>query len=287
MKDIVVIGDIMIDIVAIIKEEIHRGSDTESNTTMQFGGAAANVATWLGIQQQPCRLVGAIGKDLFGELFAKRFSTLLVKNSLFTSKRNTGSVIAISHPDNERSMLAELGANIDVQQAFDESFITENSIVYISGYVLFQSSNADFVNNVIARARKMNATLVLDPASSAPLEKNATPELLNWLRSFDYMLPNEQEHESLQRLGYQRTNVVVEKRGSDGVIIHANGASVAIPAEALEVVDTVGAGDAFAAGFLSGLARGFSPEEAAKTGIKVASKACRIRGATPGVLDIK
>lgn len=114
MNDIVVIGDIMIDIVAIIKEEIHRGSDTESTTTMQFGGAAANVSTWLGIEQRPCRLIGAIGNDLFGELFTKRLATIPVEASLFTSRHNTGSVIAISHPDNERSMLADLGANIDV-----------------------------------------------------------------------------------------------------------------------------------------------------------------------------
>lgn len=287
MNDIIVIGDIMIDIVAIIKEEIHRGSDTESNTTMQFGGAAANVATWLGIEQQPCRLVGAIGNDLFGELFAKRFSTLPVEASLFTSKRNTGSVIAISHPDNERSMLAELGANIDLSRAFNESFITKNSIVYVSGYVLFQPSNANFVKNVIACAQRMNATLVLDPASSAPLEKNASSELLNWFAAFDYVLPNEQEYEMMQQLGYSTTNTVVEKRGSDGVIIHSHNTSVSIPAEPLEVVDTVGAGDACAAGFLSGLARGLTLKEAAKMGIRVASKACRIRGATPGVLEIK
>lgn len=287
MNDIIVIGDIMIDIVAIIKEEIHRGSDTESSTTMQFGGAAANVATWLGIEQQPCRLVGAVGDDLFGELFTQRFLSIPVEASLFKSERNTGSVIAISHPDNERSMLAELGANTDVSQAFDVSFITENSIVYVSGYVLFQPLNADFVNRVISRARSMNATLVLDPASSAPLEKNATPELLKWLSEFDYILPNEQEFETLQRLGYQMTNTVVEKRGSEGVIIHSRGTSVAIPAVPLDVVDTVGAGDACAAGFLSGLVRKNTLEEAVQTGITVASKACRIRGATPGVLEIK
>lgn len=287
MNDIVVIGDIMIDIVAIIKEEIHRGSDTESTTTMQFGGAAANVATWLGLEEQPCRLIGAIGNDLFGELFAKRFATISVEASLFRSKHNTGSVIAISHPDNERSMLAELGANIDVSRAFDDSLITENSIVYVSGYVLFQPSNSKFVDNVIARARHMNATLVLDPASSSPLEKNASPSLLTWLSNFDYILPNEQEYETLQQLGYKMANTVIEKRGPEGIIIHSDGKSVSIPAQPLDVVDTVGAGDACAAGFLGGLARGFTLEEAAKAGIEVASKACRIRGATPGVLEIK
>lgn len=133
----------------------------------------------------------------------------------------------------------------------------------------------------------MNATLVLDPASSAPLEKNVSPSLLTWLSNFDYILPNEQEYETLQQLGYQITNTVIEKRGSEGIFIHSDGSRVSIPAQPLEVVDTVGAGDAFAAGFLGGLVQGFTLEEAARVGIEVASKACRIRGATPGVLEIK
>ena len=287
MKDIVVIGDIMIDIVAIIKEEIHRGSDTESNTTMQFGGAAANVATWLGLEQVRCTLIGAVGNDLLGQLFRKRFSTLPITSSLYTSGLNTGSVIAISHPDNERSMLAELGANIDVAKAFDASQITPNAIVYVSGYVLFQPFNENLVSTVIEVARSKNATLVLDPASSAPLLKTSSPQLMGWIDQFDYVLPNEQEFETLMQLGYRVKKVVFEKCGAEGVTLHTDKNRVTLSAETISVVDTVGAGDAFAAGVLSGLARGFSDESAATVGISVASKACLTRGATPGVLEIK
>jgi sugar/nucleoside kinase (ribokinase family) len=287
MKDIVVIGDIMIDIVALIQEEIHRGSDTQSNTSMQFGGAAANVATWLGIEGHTPLLVGALGDDLFAHLFQQRFKQLSLSTSIFTSSLNTGSVIAISHPDQERSMLSELGANKDVSKAFHESQITPGSVVYVSGYVLFQPSNREFVETIIRCAKANEAILVLDPASAAPLRNSMSVTVMKWLTQFDYLLPNELEFETLLQLRYQPTATVFEKRGAEGVNIHINSATSHVAAQSLHVVDTVGAGDAFAAGVLIGLAQGLTDSECAKLGISLASKACQIRGATPGHLEIK
>lgn len=287
MKNIVVIGDIMIDIVAIIDEEINRGSDTKSNTSMQFGGAAANVATWLGINAVPCHLVGALGDDVFGDLFQRRFQQLGIRASIHTSNFNTGSVIAISHPDKERSMLSELGANIDVSKALSDSIITENSIVYVSGYVLFQEVNIQFVNNLINNAKQRGSILVLDPASSSPLQKSSGPQLLKWLSEFDYILPNEDELETLMNLGYEKDAIIFEKCGAKGVTIQSAGNSIQLSADSINVVDTVGAGDAFAAGVLAGLAQGLNDQSAAELGRSFASRACQTRGATPAVLDIK
>ena len=287
MKNIVVIGDIMIDIVAVIEEEINRGSDTASNTSMQFGGAAANVATWIGLENVACNLIGAVGDDVFGSLFRSRFEQLGISTSLFTSTSNTGSVIAISHPDKERSMLSELGANIDVAKAFHEAVITNNSIVYLSGYVLFQESNANFVQQVIQRAIQTSSTLLLDPASVAPLRKSMNSQMSSWLHKFDYLLPNEDELQALTNLGFISQNTVIEKRGSEGVRIHTDGRYQDFAALNTPIVDTVGAGDAFAAGFLVGLSRGLGDSEAVSLGITLASKACQTRGATPSRLEIK
>jgi sugar/nucleoside kinase (ribokinase family) len=287
MKDIVVIGDIMIDIVAIIEEEINRGSDTQSNTSMQFGGAAANVATWIGLNNVSCQLIGALGNDVFAELFLRRFQQLGIRTSIFSSTSNTGSVIAISHPDKERSMLSELGANSDVAKAFSHHHISENSVVYLSGYVLFQESNFELVNNIINIAQQKGSVLVVDPASSSPLQKSPRLQLLKWLSEFDYILPNEDELETLINLGYESDAVIFEKRGAEGVTIHRRENSSHLPADDLNVVDTVGAGDAFAAGVLTGLAQGLSDQDAARLGISFASRACQTRGATPAVLDIK
>jgi sugar/nucleoside kinase (ribokinase family) len=287
MKNIVVIGDIMIDIVAVIEEEINRGSDTASNTSMQFGGAAANVATWIGLENVACNLIGSVGDDVFGSLFRSRFEQLGISTSLFTSTSNTGSVIAISHPDKERSMLSELGANIDVAKAFHEAVITNNSIVYLSGYVLFQESNANFVQQVIQRAIQTSSTLLLDPASVAPLRKSMNSQMSSWLHKFDYLLPNEDELQALTNLGFISQKTVIEKRGADGVRIHKNSSIEDFAALNTPIVDTVGAGDAFAAGFLVGLSRGLGDSEAVSLGITLASKACQIRGATPSRLEIK
>ena len=165
-----------------------------------------------------------------------------------------------------------------------ESLLENVSHLYMSGYTLLNENTRTWALDLMQTARDRHVSVVLDPASSGPLSGVPAIELERWLRAADALVPNEQEEavlvSKIPREQWPLSNVVT-KCGGNGARVEVAGARVALAAPHLEIVDTIGAGDAFAAGMLAGLANGSSIEDAAKTAIKVASAAVVIRGAQP------
>jgi ribokinase len=111
----------------------------------------------------------------------------------------------------------------------------------------------------------------VDPSSWALLHSGAIPEV-------DLLLPNEQEAEVL---GEQRARETVVKLGPGGARWSDGSRTIHVPAEPVDVVDTTGAGDAFAAGFLTARFDGADPRAALEAGCRVAARAVTQVGARP------
>jgi sugar/nucleoside kinase (ribokinase family) len=204
---------------------------------------------------------------------------------MVTHDYQTGMVIALCHPDGERSFFPDARANsaLSSEQVPWDDF-ADVTHLYVSGYTLLNSSTRAWAYDLMLSARSRGVTVVLDPASSGPLAAVAAAELRLWLQATDVLIPNQQEFSLLSALVpdiHSLVGTIAAKQGADGVTLYSAGHETHIPAVPATIIDTVGAGDAFAAGLLCGLAGGRSFEDSAHLAVKVAAQAVSIRGAQP------
>lgn len=291
--DVVVVGDIMVDVLAAMSGPMARGSDTPSSVTTAGGGSAANVACWLARQGVPTAYVGRVGDDPLG-----RESVVALHGCGVTTyvshdhERTTGTCVVLVEPGGERSMLPDSGANTTLapEDVPREPF-RPGAHLHLSGYTLLNEGSRDAGLAAVALAREVGMTVSVDPSSAAPLRRVGVARFLAWTRGVDLLLANREEaavlagtvdpHQAAQQLGETYGEVVV-KLGADGALWHRGFISASAPAErSVEVVDTTGAGDAFAAGFLASWLLHPEPETALAAGNRLAAQAVGSVGARP------
>ena len=280
----------MTDVVALLSDEIAYGSDTSVKITYNGGGAAANVASWLGVNGVDVTLVARVGEDTNGQDGINEIERCNVKSAIIKDARaTTGTVIVLVTPNGERTMLPDSGAN-GLLEVTDVPTLKSSDRVYLSGYLLLNPRSRDAAQAILEVARRAGAQIFVDPSSAAPILRVGALDFLAWLGKVDVLLTNLDEARALtdetdpwraaeKLLGTART--VVVKLGADGAIglTRTNRAQVSA-LSIQEVVDTTGAGDAFAAGFLLASQ---NLEESLAAGAKVAAECVVSVGARPQV----
>jgi len=288
---ILVVGDVMVDVVAVLPGELARGSDTPAVIEHHFGGSGANVAAWLG---QRGRLAARIGADPLGEEAVARLSGPIERDPA----RATGTCVVLVHPGGERTMIPDAGAN----DAIELRELPEADHVHFTGYGLLRPGSRPAVRRAFAAARERGSTVSVDPSSAAPLA--AAPDFLSWVSGASLLVPNADEArvltgeadperaalalarclspEPVRAREIRQPTQVVVTLGRAGALWTGGERVVRVGAEAVEVVDTTGAGDAFAAGLLAARADGADPAEALAAGCALAARAVTQVGARPG-----
>jgi sugar/nucleoside kinase (ribokinase family) len=285
----IVIGDVMMDVTAVIDADIAYASDTPAHVTFQPGGVAANTAAWMAIAGHAVTIVGCVGDDPFGRDIRRQLADLGVDVHLQESEQPTGTCVVIVDRRRERTMFPDSGANADLDAHAVAGLIDTGAHVHLSGYTLLNRATRDVGLAALRRAVEVGATRSLDPASAAPLRANL-PFFLDLLPQFDLLLANEDEaavlagredpHDALGVLAEQVATVVV-KVGSRGVLARDPAGTVAVRALRHDVVDTTGAGDAFTAGFLPVWLTGAPLSQAIEEGQRLAGAAVGRVGASP------
>ncbi len=251
------------------------------------GGSACNTIVGLGMMGAKARFVGKLGDDKTGALFEAGVKQSGAGAVLIRSKSPTGRVLSIITPDAQRSMLTFLGASAELEPAdVTASCFADAAVVLLEGYLVF---NETLLRHAVATAKGAGAKIALDLASFTVVsEKRA---LLNEIvdNFVDILIANEDEArvftgESNDDAAFRklapRAEIVVMKRGKEGSKI-ARGSEV-VEAAAVTggpVVDTTGAGDLWAAGFLFGLTNGFSLAGAGALASRCGCEVCPVDGA--------
>ncbi len=245
MTRIVVLGDLNVDVVAVQETSLAHGSDTAARVSLQPGGGGANVAAWLAKLGVEVTLIGRVGKDALAPVALSGLDGVDLQ-VVHDPHRATGTCIVLVSPGGERTMLPDPGANDAI--AVGDLPPLDGDILHVSGYSLMRPGSRAAAMAAIDRAREAGMKISVDPASAAPLAND--PVFLQRIAPIDLLLPNADE---AAVLGPQiDVPELVVKFGADGAR-WTNGVDTvtgrAVPVD--EVVDTTGAGDAFAAGFLS------------------------------------
>lgn len=262
---------------------------TASKPAIVPGGSACNTILGIGRLGSPARFIGKRGNDDLGRLFEDGLRHHNVEPRLFTSSTPTGCVLSIITPDAQRSMLTCLGASGETKPSeLTPDLFTNTALVHLEGYLLF---NLELMMAALKVAKNSGALISLDLASYTVVEasRNVLPGIIS--EYVDILIANEDEarvytgisneRESLEKLSHE-VDIAVLKIGKRGSYIRSAGITIQTKAmgDGAPVVDTTGAGDLWASGFLYGLLQGFPLEKCGAIGSACGYEVCRVIGAT-------
>jgi ribokinase len=293
---VVVVGDVMTDVLAAFDGPLVPAGDTPASIALRPGGSGANTAAWLGHLRVPTVFVGCVGQDAFGRDAARALREARVTPRLaMAGAAATGTVIVLVDAAGERTMLPDSGANAELAPGHlpGDAFLPGGHL-HLSGYTLLRPSTRPAAIAALAAAREAGMTTSLDAVSAAPLADAGGESFRHLARGVGTALvtPDEaevlcgsREPEAVAVALLPGFGEVVLKLGPDGAEWRGPGGGVARAAAAVPpgpVVDTTGAGDAFAAGWLAARRAGDEPAAALARACALAATAVTRRGARPG-----
>jgi sugar/nucleoside kinase (ribokinase family) len=252
------------------------------------GGSACNTMVGIGELGGHARFVGKCGNGNMGQLFRSGLKNHRVEPQLFASDSPTGRVLSIITPDAQRSMLTFLGASAEARpEELAAVSLDDAAVVHIEGYLLF---NRELILAVLKAAKKAGARISLDLASFNVVEeaKDILPDII--AQYVDILIANEDESlaytgvrdeaKALESLG-RHVDLAVLKLGARGSRIVCQDQLLEIPPHGDgSAVDTTGAGDLWASGFLFGLVNRMSLAQCGDLGSQCGHAVCQVVGAS-------
>ena len=279
------IGDLVEDVVVWLNTELNIGSDTESVIRRTRGGSAANVSMFAALTGTSSRFIGQVGNDRLGSQLCEVLHESGVDVQVIADGR-TGSIVVLVQPNGQRSFLTDRGVASHLAQ-FDATLMNDVSILHVPTYSLADEPLASTCVQYIASARGTGVLISIDASSSSVLNQYGTDRYRALIESLkpEVFLCNEDEATVLG-LGTQKPMpgavLTVIKQGPLPVIaVQHDGTTTEVAvAPVTNIVDTTGAGDAFAAGFLPHYAQTKNITDAVAHGHAVASRVLQSPGAT-------
>jgi sugar/nucleoside kinase (ribokinase family) len=244
------------------------------------GGSAANTIAGMAALGQACGFIGQVSDDQFGKIFAHDIRTHGVEFATPAREGEppTGQCLIFVSPDGQRTMNTFLGAaqHLD-RDALDRAMIERSAVLYLEGYLWNADSSRAAMSEAIAIAKQAGKKVAFTLSEIFVILGHGGDFLAMMERGeIDILFANEGEIQALMgtddfeaavALAAAQVPTLVVTRGADGAIAIKDGVRSAVFAEPIDkVVDTTGAGDLFAAGFLAGQAQGRSTQDSLTMG---------------------
>ncbi|MEO0590973.1 MAG: adenosine kinase [Pseudomonadota bacterium] len=312
--DVIAIGNAVVDVIASCPEELidelqlNRGGMTlidEARADELYeampparevsGGSAANTLAGLSTLGLQCAFIGQVADDQLGKVFTHdmRATGIDFDTPVREGEPATGRVLIFVTPDGERTMNTFLGAGQYLPAtALDEDLIASAAILYLEGYLWDPEEPRSAMRRAIEVARGAGRKIAFTASESFVIERHGDDfrDLIE-RGMIDILFVNESELATLTgdddfETGFDRVAakvpVLVATRSEKGAVAQANGERAEVSAQPVDtVIDTTGAGDQFAAGFLSGYAKGAPLEECLKRGAIAAAEVIAHYGPRP------
>ena len=290
MKKILCIGDLALDVISQLKEPINYGNDTASRISSHPGGQAANVSTWITRTHSKAQLVARVGNDPVGFALISDLDKYGVEHmNLMHSGRPTGVVVILVDANGERTMFPDNGANADLEVS-DLPPLDDVDGVYLSGYALLDFRSREAVLSMIEKIKAAGKPIYFDPTTTGAMKIVSREEVLSWVKLMDGILLNSEEAlylgdakdvQTAEKNLTAYTPLVVIKLGSRGAMAVHKDVVAKVSAVTTNVVDTTGAGDSFAAGFIPKWLETNDLEASLSAGTALAAKCVATVGARP------
>jgi sugar/nucleoside kinase (ribokinase family) len=307
MKKIIAVGNALVDIMTLLENDEFLNKFSLGKGSMQLvdnklsseiltaadgykkqlasGGSSANTIHGIANLGGQAAYIGTIGEDEFGRFFKDDLENAGITAFLYSREAETGRAIAMISPDSERTFATFLGAAVEVS---DEHIIPETikeyDFIHLEGYLVL---NKKMIEKAMKTAKEHGLKVSIDMSSYNVVEQNR--DYLEFLiRNYvDIVFANEEEAKSFTNSSPEEaldiiaemTEIAVVKLGKNGSIAKHNGKYYKIDPIISDCIDTTGAGDLFAAGFLYGLANDLPIDKCGKIGSLLASNVIEVIGA--------
>lgn len=241
------LGDLTLDVIVRIGGPVAAGGDTDAVIQIGPGGQAANVAAWVAKLGDPARFIGRTGADDAGALVRARLAAYGVEIRGTVAGRN-GTICSLVSPDGERSMASDRGTALELRATdLDPDWLACDHL-HVSGYALLVDPIRSAAIRAAELARAAEARISVDLASWSAIRASGEAEFVGAVRAVDpdVVFANEDEE---RVFGRSVDAVWILKRGAFGCSFDGD-ERPALPVD--EVLDTTGAGDALAAGWIVG-----------------------------------
>lgn len=267
------------------KSALVKSATTHFKRNQASGGSAANTIHGLAMMGIDSGFIGSVGKDEMGDFFGNDMKRAGVQTFLLRRNSVTGTAVALISPDSERTFATHLGAATELTaEDLDPEYFKGFDILYVEGYLIF---NKALVERACIMAKQNNMKVALDLASYNVVEacKNDFEEIIG--KYIDIIFANEEEAKSFTGFSPEEAldslsklcDIAIIKVGKDGSMVKRGQEIIRIGTITAECIDTTGAGDLYASGFLYGYARGLSLEECGIAGSVLAGHVIEIVGA--------
>ncbi|MCS6923507.1 MAG: carbohydrate kinase family protein [Fimbriimonadales bacterium] len=296
MRKIASVGILVADVVAKpVSRYPERGVCVHvQQMELHVGGCAANTGLALAKLGLPVSVVGKVGQDAFGDflLHTLRQHGADTRGVQRTRTAGTSSTMVMVHPDGERSFIHYMGANAEFcPDDIDWTLISDCALFHLAGAYLMPCMDGEPAARVLQEAKRRGMITCLDTTWDASGQ---------WMRLLqpclpylDYITPNYGEAQQLtgetdperiaDRLLAEGVGTAVIKMDAQGCFVKNAETAFHLPACEVEVVDMLGAGDCFTAGWLAGIAMGWDLRRTARLANAVGALCVSALGATTGV----
>ena len=254
------------------------------------GGSAGNTIRAMARLGCSVGFIGKVGRDKTGDFFESALRNMGVEPRIFRGEERSGKCVSLVSADGERTMVTHLGAALELSaEDVGEELMRGYDCLYVEGYLV---QNHELISAAASRAKRAGLKVAIDLASFNVVEEN-----LEFLRGLvgeyvDMVFANEDEARAftgeseplnaLQAIS-EMCELAVVKIGRRGALIKRGSEAVHVGImEAARRVDTTGAGDFYAAGFLAGLSEGLSLRRCGTLGAVTAGKVIEVVGTTLG-----
>lgn len=242
------------------------------------GGSAANTIRGIAALKTPATYIGSVGNDELGKMFRESIAEENVDPLLLTGTLPTGYAIGFITPDSERTFATYLGAATEISpEKLSEEMFAGHKIFHIEGYLIIDHP---LILNALKLAKEAGVEVSYDMASYNVVEDNREFIRKILTEYVDIVFANEEEarafsgkdpEQAVEDLG-QYCKIAVVKTGASGSLIRMEKENYMVKAIKAKRIDTTGAGDLYAAGFLHGYLRGMLPEQCGRIGSLMGGK---------------
>lgn len=295
-KDVLCLGILVADLVTEkIRKYPGKGRlELVDKITLHSGGCAANTGIALAKLGLKTGLAGKIGRDEFGDILMDTYrqNNLDLRGVRRSKSVQTSTTVVLVDQDGERSFIHAIGANAEFNfDDIDLRQLKNYKILHVAGTFLLPQLDGEPTSRLLKEAKKMGLITSLDTVWDA--KGRWLPLLESSLPLVDIFLPSIEEARMIS--GFSKpaeitqffldygVGIVGLKMGAEGCYIQTKEHTIYEPAYDIKPIDTTGAGDAFAAGFLTGIVKDWSLIKIARFANAAGAMATLAAGATDGV----
>jgi len=286
------VGDLNADITITTAVEVVVGSDTPGTVVVSGGGSAANVSAWAARSGSASRFAGAVGDDQLGDFLVSELAGNGV--DVRAVRRNgvgSRAIAALVGGDGDRSMVSALDtATVLVLDDVDPAWFDAVDWLHLTAYTYFPQPGRDAFGRLADIAAERSIPWSIDPSSVEMLDSLCRREdALAAFANAAVMFPNADEAAWLASTDDPAAaaeqlldvcDTVVVTCGADGAVVARRDTSTFhVDAEQVDVVNTLGCGDAFAAGFIAGRLQGLGDERCASLASSTAARVAAMSSA--------